>query len=354
MVDARFEAGAQPPADPAALTALFGALEAFNGSEDSGMRFGASVVDGLIKGNHKKDLVAQGMTPDEAVEHIKATEGVRSEAEEAVAWDHASLAEFHRDALAGFGLGITHDLLVDAHVEVRDGELLVAGLAGIHEDAVTDKIRGGLANMVRLSTGGLPWTIINNHQEEVVALDAWPYWMRGGAIPEPENHAVMLATLEHGEDIAAHLERLRVDPEQVARLHRITRYYNENMLVEWALATEMGCYDNPHDNNGGMPLYRQRHQPSWDWFWRMMDFADAKSMPGDTFVADLRDQMTAQLTSFLRAMLAGRLVLSKEADQAAWPDTTAMEARAAAEAEADQAIAQILQDRQRLQAYGRK
>jgi len=64
--------------------------------------------------------------------------------------------------------------------------------------------------------------------------------------------------------------------------------------------------------------------------------------------------MTAQLTSFLRAMLAGRLVLSKEADQAAWPDTTAMEARAAAEAEADQAIAQILQDRQRLQAYGRK
>jgi hypothetical protein len=348
-----FEAGAQP-AGSASLTALFGALESFNGQEDAGLRFGAAVVDGLIKGNHKRDLIAQGLTAGEAVEHIKAAEGERSQAEEDVAWDHASLGEVHGGTLRAFGLGIAQDLMQEAHVVVRDGEQAVAALASIHEDDVTPEIQRGLTAMIREFAGPLPWVVIENHEEEVRALDAWPYWMKSGAQPEPDKHAVTVQTLGHGERLAAQCERLGVAEEQVAHLRQLSRYYQENMMVEWALAREMGIYDHPYGFDAASSLYRQRHQPSWDGFWRMLDFAEAKSMPGDTFVGDVRDQLTGQLTIFLRAMLAGRLTLDQEVDAATWLDHMAVEMQAAEEAPTDRDIAQILEYRLRLQAYGRK
>lgn len=348
-----FEPGAQP-VDPAALTVLFGALESFNVQEDAGQRFGLHFVDGSIKAGQKKNLMAQGLTADEAIEHIKATEGERSQAEEAVAWDHASLGEVHRGALEAFGLSISRDLLRPAHVVVRDGEQASATLAGVHEESVTPEIRRGLAAMIEEFIGPLPWIIIENHEADVRALEAWPYWMNGSAHPQPDMHEVMVQTLEHGERLAAACRHLGVVEEQVAHLRQLARYYRENMMVEWALASEMGCYRNPYGSDAGMSLYRQNHQPSWDAFWRMMDFAEAKSVPGTTFVADLRDQMTGQLTAFLRAMLVGKLTLDEAEDKAAWPDPIAMEMQAAEKAQTDRGIAQILKYRSRLQSYGRK
>ncbi len=320
MNNTQFEAGGHAP-DPTALTELFTALDDFNRAEDAQQRLGESLVDGMIKGIHAERLEAEGMSAGEATEFVKITEGTRSAAEDAVALDHSAAGLVHSQTLKAFGLAICSDLTEPAHVIVDNGERLVAALASIDPSESTEAIRDGLGLMIDRFADPLPWTVINNHEEEVVALDLWPYWMHGGARPEPEQHATMLQTLKRGQDLAMLCEDLGVDPTKANKLRTITRYHDENMLVEWALASEMGFYDPSYGENAGGSLYRQWHDADgWQGFWRMLEFAQAKSMPGDTFVAELKSRVSANLTIFMRALMAGRLALDSQEQEGSWQD----------------------------------
>jgi|GEM_PF-3365578 len=340
----------------AALSAVFTQLESFNEANDPRTRFANGLLDGLNKGARKEKYMAEGMTEEEAVNYIINTEGEHSQAVEEVRPDHEIIALTNEATLQNFGLQVDQDLLEEAHVEVTDGAALVAGLSGIAADNVPPEIQRGLNSMLKGFAEPLFNTVVVNNQDTLEALDAIPYWMKGHTLsPEPEAHEAMLKMFEHSDEIANQCQRLGADEHEVARLRQLTRYHNENALPEWTVAEEMGFFTTPYGEEGGLTLYRQHHDESWDMFWRTMDHAEAKSQPGDTFVADVRDAAVECLTVTLRAYLTGKRGITREDDATKWPDPSVAEALAAEQAaQGDDDIAEIIAARERVMRYGHK
>ncbi len=341
--------------DPAELSELFDTLSAFNAAEKETPRLGLDIVDGINKGRRKEEYKAQGMTGQEATDFIKATEGEHAPEAEAALLDLAGITLRYRDTLKDFGLSVTSDMFTGSRTEIADPVKLTASLSCIHEHTLPPSVQHGLNKTLKSFTGGLWATVINTNGEQVDSYGAIPYWMKSsGYYPEPEAYAQATHTLAHGEKLATQFERLGVDPQSVHALRNVSRYYQEGMIVEWALGHEMGFDEDPYRSKD-RPLYQQDHDSTyWDAYFRVLDGAEAKSQPGDTFVADQREAATLHITTYLGKILADiKAPLTQEKFNAAWPDRDALEMKIA-ENMHDPYIAKWVGWRNRLQQYGRQ
>lgn len=339
--------------DPVQLAGLFDAITAFNTAEKHRPRLAYDVIDGLNKARRREEYQAEGMTDQEAIDYIKATEGEHAPEAEVALLDLEGIALHHKDALGDFGLTITSDF-TGAHLEISNPVKLTASLGCISEYNLPPQLQSGLNTLLKEFTGGLWATVINNNGQQVDAYGAKPFWM-DEYYPEPQEQAQAVAILTHGQQLAAQFERLGVDASYASALRNISRYYDEGMIVEWALGHEMGFDEDPYQPEDIRPLYQQDYDSKyWDSYFRMLDGAEAKSNPGDTFVANQREAATLHITTYLGEILGNiESPLTREKFDAAWPDRDALEMKIAENID-DPYIAKWVRWRSRLQQYGRQ
>lgn len=346
--------------DPAELAGLFDTLDAFNTAEKETPRLGHDLVDGYRKGDLKDEYQKAGMTAEEAVNSIKNVEGEHAPEAEAALLDLEGISLRHNKTLTNFGISIESDLF-DARVKITDAGKFVANLSCIEVENVPPRVKEHVEKIVSEFPSDVWLDVVNSNRTEIEQLDAVPYWMppqaedRGA---DPEEHARVEDTLNHGNALAEQCERLGGDPEKVAALRDLTRYSEENMLVEWALIREMGFDNSPYDlkRDGAMhAVYRFDTDPEWETFWRVVEHAEAKSKPGDTFVADLRDRAAAHIDIFLGTIIAtNRRAISEEAFATYYPDNDTLQTAITAAQEEDPYIEKWVARRDRMQSYGHK